>query len=140
MTEAAPIPVTSLLPLVLEVDRRPGHCPEPPAAVVVLLVVAIVGLALTELTSNTATAAAFFPIFGAVAVGIGMDPLLMTITVTLAACRSLTLCAPGRTPGGPGRQDAPPVAGIPPSAGGGAGEWYAAEPAPPGPRGPACAG
>ena len=59
--------------------------------VVVLLVVAIVGLALTELTSNTATAAAFFPIFGAVAVGIGMDPLLMTITVTLAVCSAYML-------------------------------------------------
>lgn len=61
----------------------------PPAAI--LVVVAIVGLGLTELTSNTATAAAFFPIFGAVALGIGMDPLLMTITVTLAVCSAYML-------------------------------------------------
>lgn len=51
---------------------------------VIIMVVAIVGLVLTELTSNTATAAAFFPIFGAVAVGVGIDPMLMTIAVTLA--------------------------------------------------------
>ena len=57
----------------------------------VLLVVVVVSLALTELTSNTATAAAFFPIFGAVAVGLGMDPLLMTITVTLAVCSAYML-------------------------------------------------
>ncbi|WP_431473704.1 SLC13 family permease [Ornithinimicrobium sp. W1665] len=57
----------------------------------ILVVVAVVGLGLTELTSNTATAAAFFPIFGAVAVGIGMDPLLMTITVTLAVCSAYML-------------------------------------------------
>lgn len=59
--------------------------------VLILVAVAVVGLALTELTSNTATAAAFFPIFGAVAVGIGMDPLLMTITVTLAVCSAFML-------------------------------------------------
>ena len=39
---------------------------------------------LTELTSNTATAAAFFPIMGSIAVGLGIDPLLMTIVVTFA--------------------------------------------------------
>ena len=53
--------------------------------------VIVVGLGLTELTSNTATAAAFFPIFGAVAVGVGMDPLLMTIAVTLAVCSAYML-------------------------------------------------
>lgn len=61
-----------------------------PAWGVVLLVV-LVGLALTELTSNTATAAAFFPIFGAVAVGLGMDPIFMTIAVTLAVCSAYML-------------------------------------------------
>ncbi|MFK5646785.1 SLC13 family permease [Ornithinimicrobium sp. LYQ121] len=59
--------------------------------VLILVVVAVVGLGLTELTSNTATAAAFFPIFGAVAVGIGMDPLLMIIAVTLAVCSAYML-------------------------------------------------
>ena len=57
----------------------------------VLLVVVLVSLALTELTSNTATAAAFFPIFGAVAVGLGLDPLFMTIAVTLAVCSAYML-------------------------------------------------
>lgn len=58
---------------------------------VILLVVVIMGLALTELTSNTATAAAFFPIFGAVAMGLGMDPVFMTIAVTLAVCSAYML-------------------------------------------------
>lgn len=57
----------------------------------VLLTVIIVCLGLTELTSNTATAAAFFPIFGAVAVGLGIDPLLMTMAVTLAVCSAFML-------------------------------------------------
>lgn len=58
---------------------------------VILLAVVLVSLVLTELTSNTATAAAFFPIFGAVAVGIGIDPMLMTIAVTLAVCSAYML-------------------------------------------------
>jgi sodium-dependent dicarboxylate transporter 2/3/5 len=40
---------------------------------------------LTELTSNTASAAAFLPLGGAVALGLGFDPLLITIPLTLAA-------------------------------------------------------
>ncbi|MGM0928248.1 MAG: SLC13 family permease [Actinomycetota bacterium] len=59
--------------------------------VVIVLVAAVVGLGLTELTSNTATAAAFFPIMGAVAVGVGIDPLLMTIVMTLAVCSAYML-------------------------------------------------
>jgi solute carrier family 13 (sodium-dependent dicarboxylate transporter), member 2/3/5 len=61
-----------------------------PSWVIVLLVV-VVGLALTELTSNTATAAAFLPIFGAVAVGLGLDPVFMAIAVTLAVCSAYML-------------------------------------------------
>lgn len=57
----------------------------------IVVVVIVVGLALTELTSSTATAAAFFPIFGAVAIGVGMDPLFMTIAVTLAVCSAYML-------------------------------------------------
>lgn len=56
-----------------------------------LLFGVVAGLALTELTSNTATAAAFFPIFGAVALGLGMDPIFMTIAVTLAVCSAYML-------------------------------------------------
>ncbi|MFI7481447.1 SLC13 family permease [Kocuria sp. M1R5S2] len=59
--------------------------------IVIILVAAVVGLGLTELTSNTATAAAFFPIMGAVAVGLGIDPLLMTIAMTLAVCSAYML-------------------------------------------------
>lgn len=54
----------------------------------VVLVVAIVAagiLFLTELTSNTATAATFLPVATAVAVGIGVDPMLLAIPVALAA-------------------------------------------------------
>lgn len=48
------------------------------------LVTAIVVM-LTELTSNTATAAAFLPILGAVAVEVGWDPRLLAIPTALAA-------------------------------------------------------
>ncbi|MCT4372827.1 DASS family sodium-coupled anion symporter [Yangia mangrovi] len=58
---------------------------------VVLLVAAVVGLGLTELTSNTATAAAFFPIMGSVATGVGIDPLVMTAVMTLAVCSAYML-------------------------------------------------
>ena len=54
----------------------------------VLLVVACVATAvlfLTELTSNTATAATFLPVAGGVALGLGMDPMLLAIPVALAA-------------------------------------------------------
>ena len=59
--------------------------------VVLVLAAAVVVLLLTELTSNTATAAAFFPIMGAVAVGVGIDPVLMTIVITLAVCSAYML-------------------------------------------------
>lgn len=59
---------------------------------IVLMVIAIVLLvALTELTSNTATAAAFLPIMTAVGVGLGIDPLVMGIAVTLAVSGSYML-------------------------------------------------
>lgn len=57
----------------------------------IIVAVIVVSLILTELTSNTATAAAFFPIFGAVALGVGIDPLFMTIAVTLAVCSAYML-------------------------------------------------
>lgn len=46
---------------------------------------------LTELTSNTATAATFLPVIGGIAVGIGQDPLLLTIPVALAATSAFML-------------------------------------------------
>ena len=52
---------------------------------VIVAVIAQVILMLTELTSNTATAATFLPVAGGIALGIGADPLLLTIPVALAA-------------------------------------------------------
>ncbi|HEY4614040.1 MAG TPA: DASS family sodium-coupled anion symporter [Citricoccus sp.] len=54
----------------------------------VWLLVAIMGAAilfLTEITSNTATAATFLPVAGGIALGVGVDPLLLCIPVALAA-------------------------------------------------------
>lgn len=54
---------------------------------IVLLVAAVVTiiLFLTEVTSNTATAATFIPILGGVALGIGVDPMTLLIPAALAA-------------------------------------------------------
>ncbi|MGA0845065.1 MAG: SLC13 family permease [Luteolibacter sp.] len=51
----------------------------------VLGVVCFVILMLTELTSNTATAATFLPIMGAMALSLGQNPLLFLIPCALAA-------------------------------------------------------
>jgi sodium-dependent dicarboxylate transporter 2/3/5 len=42
-------------------------------------------LFLTEVTSNTATAATFIPVLGGVAAGIGADPMTLLIPAALAA-------------------------------------------------------
>ncbi len=55
----------------------------PTVLVVAILCTGI--LFLTELTSNTATAATFLPVAGGVAIGIGVDPMLLAIPVALAA-------------------------------------------------------
>lgn len=58
------------------------------------LLVAIVStmiLLLTELTSNTAVTATFLPIMGAVAVGLGIDPLWLTIPVAVSASGAFML-------------------------------------------------
>lgn len=62
---------------------------------VVAALTAVVVL-LTELTSNTATAATFLPIVGAVAVGLGVSPLLLTVPVAMAA--SAAFMMPVATP------------------------------------------
>ena len=65
--------------------------------VLLIAATAIVILVLTEFTSNTATAAAFLPIMGGVAVGTGltagndMNVLLLTIPVALAATSAFML-------------------------------------------------
>jgi sodium-dependent dicarboxylate transporter 2/3/5 len=65
----------------------------------VLLVVAVatIGMTfLTELTSNTASATAILPLAAAVAIGLGFDPLLIVVPLTLAA--SLAFMLPVATP------------------------------------------
>jgi sodium-dependent dicarboxylate transporter 2/3/5 len=65
----------------------------------VLLIVAAAAIAmlfLTELTSNTASTATFLPIGGAIAVGIGLDPLMLTVPLALAA--SCAFMLPVATP------------------------------------------
>lgn len=66
-----------------------------PILLFVVLVAAAVVL-LTELTSNTATAAALLPIFGGVAVGLNLDPMLFVIPAALAA--SCAFMLPVATP------------------------------------------
>ena len=53
--------------------------------VVLILAVCVVVVAMSELASNTATAAAFLPVVAALAVGVGENPLLLAVPATLAA-------------------------------------------------------
>lgn len=65
----------------------------------VLLVVAVIvaGVVfLTELTSNTATAAALIPIFSAIAPALGLEPLALAVPTAIAA--SLAFMLPVATP------------------------------------------
>jgi solute carrier family 13 (sodium-dependent dicarboxylate transporter), member 2/3/5 len=66
-----------------------------PILLVILLVTGVI-IMLTELTSNSATAAAFLPVMGAIAVGIGQNPLLLVIPVAVAA--SCAFMLPVATP------------------------------------------
>ncbi len=66
-----------------------------PLVVVMVLVTAVV-IFLTELTSNTATAAAFLPVVASLALGIGADPLELAIPTALAA--SCAFMMPVATP------------------------------------------
>ena len=66
-----------------------------PVLLITLTVTTII-VFLTELTSNTATAAAFLPVVGALAVGIGRDPLLLAIPAAIAA--SCAFMLPVATP------------------------------------------
>ncbi|MGY1842766.1 SLC13 family permease [Modestobacter sp. SYSU DS0875] len=54
-------------------------------AVLLVLVTAGVVLLLTEVTSNTATAAAFLPVLGGVALGLDLLPLVLLVPAALAA-------------------------------------------------------
>jgi solute carrier family 13 (sodium-dependent dicarboxylate transporter), member 2/3/5 len=66
-----------------------------PLLVMVVLVTAVV-VFLTELTSNTATAAAFLPVVASLALGLGSDPMLLALPTALAA--SCAFMMPVATP------------------------------------------
>lgn len=66
-----------------------------PILLVLLCTVALIVL-LTEVTSNTATTAAFLPILGAVAVGLGENPFLLVVPAAVAA--SCAFMLPVATP------------------------------------------
>ena len=61
----------------------------------ILLVVGVI-IFLTEVTSNTATAAAFLPLLGALALSQGVSPLLLTVPAAIAA--SCAFMMPVATP------------------------------------------
>src|SRR5690606_35087225 len=66
-----------------------------PLLLVVVLVTTVV-IFLTELTSNTATAAAFLPLAAAMAIGLGQNPLLLLVPAAIAA--SCAFMLPVATP------------------------------------------
>ena len=59
-------------------------------------IVVVVTILLTELTSNTATAAAFLPVLASMAEGLGVDPLTLLVPATIAA--SCAFMLPVATP------------------------------------------
>jgi len=62
----------------------------------IIIVVGFVIIFLTEITSNTATAAAFLPVLASLAIGIGENPLLLIVPAALAA--SCAFMMPVATP------------------------------------------
>ncbi len=64
--------------------------------ILIILIVALVIIMFTELASNSATAAAFLPIMGSVALGIGENPLLLAVPVAIIA--SCAFMLPVATP------------------------------------------
>ena len=66
-----------------------------PTLVMIVLVAGII-IFLTEVTSNTATAAAFLPLLGALALSQGVSPLLLTVPAAIAA--SCAFMMPVATP------------------------------------------
>ncbi|MCS4198224.1 sodium-dependent dicarboxylate transporter 2/3/5 [Salinibacter ruber] len=66
-----------------------------PVLLVLVCTVALIVM-LTEITSNTATTAAFLPILGAVAVGLGQNPFLLAVPAALGA--SCAFMLPVATP------------------------------------------
>lgn len=66
-----------------------------PLFALVLIATAMI-VFLTELTSNIATTATFLPVVGAVAIEAGIDPIILTVPITLAA--SCAFMLPVATP------------------------------------------
>ncbi len=64
--------------------------------IVLLIAVAVLTIFLTELTSNTATAATVIPILAAVSIGIGQNPLILVVPAALVA--SCAFMLPAATP------------------------------------------
>ncbi|MFW0178688.1 SLC13 family permease [Rothia sp. P7208] len=66
------------------IGKAVGHLDALPLVLMIFLVTAGV-IFLTELTSNTATAATFLPVAGGIAMGMGFNPMLLAIPVALSA-------------------------------------------------------
>jgi len=66
-----------------------------PAWLLIVLSVALI-VFLTEMTSNTASTAAFLPIFASIAIGLGENPLLFVVPMALGA--SCAFMLPVATP------------------------------------------
>ena len=64
--------------------------------IALVLAVAVLVILLGELASNTAIAAIFLPVAGAMAIGIGLEPVVLAMTVALAA--SVGFMLPVATP------------------------------------------
>ena len=63
---------------------------------IVVVAAALMIIFLTELTSNTATTATFLPVVGAIALESGIDPIILTVPIALAA--SCAFMLPVATP------------------------------------------
>src|SRR5690606_36182569 len=72
-----------------------SHASALPPIVVVILVCLLITF-LTEVTSNTATAAIFLPLLASMGPGLGVDPLMLMIPATFAA--SMAFMLPVATP------------------------------------------
>jgi sodium-dependent dicarboxylate transporter 2/3/5 len=64
--------------------------------ILIIFIISMVIIMFTELASNSATAAAFLPIMGSVAIGIGENPLILAIPVAVVA--SCAFMLPVATP------------------------------------------
>ncbi|CAN5855755.1 DASS family sodium-coupled anion symporter [soil metagenome] len=64
--------------------------------IVLIITVTLVVIFLTELTSNTATAAAFLPLIASLAIGLGENPFLLVVPAAIAA--SCAFMMPVATP------------------------------------------